>query len=90
MRHYFVLVIYLFLFGFLQTNFFQELDAATMSASADAPIVDGLDIANYDSSTGSDKWWAGNSSAGMTIGQTFTTGTAVSYTHLTLPPNREV
>ena len=73
----FPLVIRLLLIGFPLANSFSELDAATMSASADAPIVDGSDIANYDNSTGSDKWWVGSATsygtAGMTIGQTFTT-----------------
>ncbi len=50
------------------------LDAATMSASATAPPVNGLDIANNGAVTGNDKWFFENSAAGAAKGQTFTTG----------------
>lgn len=51
--------------------------AGTMSASLTAPAITGHDIANYGAVTGSDKWWAENSSgAGACKGQTFTTGIA--------------
>jgi Bacterial TSP3 repeat len=49
--------------------------AATMSASATAPVANGLDIANYGAITGNDKWFAENSGAGAAKGQTFKTGT---------------
>lgn len=49
------------------------LDAATMSASATAPVVNGLDISNF-SSDNTDKWWNDNKTSGYTKGQTFTTG----------------
>lgn len=49
-------------------------DAATMSASPTAPVVNGLDIANLVTPTGTDKWFAENSGAGAVKGQTFTTG----------------
>ena len=45
-----------------------------MSASATAPSVNGLDIANYGAVTGNEKWFAENSDAGAVKGQTFTTG----------------
>lgn len=55
-----------------------RLTAGTMSASSDAPAVDGDDIANYGAATAADKWWPSEAgsygNAGMTIGQTFTTG----------------
>ena len=53
-------------------------NAATMSASVTAPVVDGEDIANYGTTTYLDKWWPGAAGAygnpGKTVGQTFTTG----------------
>ena len=49
--------------------------AAEMSASTNAPVIDGADIANYGVSNGTDKWWWGeNDPAGSAKGQTFTTG----------------
>ena len=49
-------------------------NAASMSANLSAPIVDGEDIANYGIVTGTDKWWAEDSTgAGSAKGQTFTT-----------------
>jgi alpha-galactosidase len=48
--------------------------AATMTNSATAPAVNGLDIANYGTITGNDKWFAENSGDGSAKGQTFTTG----------------
>jgi hypothetical protein len=48
--------------------------AADMTASTNAPAVDGADIANYGTSTGTDKWWTAGDSAGSAKGQTFTTG----------------
>jgi hypothetical protein len=53
---------------------FSQAHAATMSASATAPVIDGKDIANYATVTGNDKWFAENSAAGAVKGQTFTTG----------------
>jgi len=50
------------------------LRAATMSASADAPVIDGEDIANYGDVSGTDKWWTGSSADSAAKGQTFTTG----------------
>lgn len=51
-------------------------DAASMSASPTAPVVDGEDIANYGTITGSDKWFVGNDQreSQRAQGQTFTTG----------------
>lgn len=51
--------------------------AATMSASLTAPTVDGGDIANYGSVTGTDKWWCDTATSGYPKGQTFTTGSEV-------------
>ncbi len=49
--------------------------AAEVSASPTAPVVDGGDIANYTAVTNTDKWWAENSvGTGSAKGQTFTTG----------------
>ena len=48
--------------------------AATMSSSATAPVVDGEDIANYGTVTGTDKWWNDAKVSGYPKGQTFTTG----------------
>lgn len=48
--------------------------AATMSASPNAPAVTGEDIANYGEVSGTDKWFAENSTAGAAKGQSFTTG----------------
>ena len=49
-------------------------NSATMSASLTAPAVDGEDVANYGIVTGTDKWWAEDSTgAGSAKGQTFTT-----------------
>jgi hypothetical protein len=50
--------------------------AATVSASPAAPVVDGEDIANFGDVSGTDKWFAENSSAGAVKGQGFTTGGA--------------
>jgi alpha-galactosidase len=50
------------------------LEAASMSASPSAPAVNGIDIANLTTITGTDKWFAENSAAGAAKGQTFTTG----------------
>ncbi|NNM30819.1 MAG: hypothetical protein HKO57_14970, partial [Akkermansiaceae bacterium] len=48
-----------------------------MSASPTAPAVDGFDIANYGTVTGTDKWWSeNNTGAGSAKGQTFTNGPA--------------
>ena len=49
-------------------------NAATMSASLTAPTVDGEDIANYGTVTGTDKWWCDAAVSGYPKGQTFTTG----------------
>ena len=49
-------------------------NAALMSASLTAPVVDGADIANYNG-THLDKWfYYGDEYAGRVTGQTFTTG----------------
>ncbi len=49
--------------------------AADMSASTNAPAIDGADVANYGTVTGTDKWWSeNNTGAGSAKGQTFTTG----------------
>ena len=49
--------------------------AAEMSASTNAPPVNGADIANYGTITHTDKWWSeNNTGAGSVKGQTFTTG----------------
>jgi hypothetical protein len=50
--------------------------AATMSASPDAPVVDGEDIANLTEATGTDKWFTGTDAASSAKGQSFTTGGA--------------
>jgi autotransporter-associated beta strand protein len=50
------------------------LRAASMSASASEPVIDGEDIANYGDVSGTDKWWTGTSSDSAAKGQTFTTG----------------
>ncbi|HSP41434.1 MAG TPA: M60 family peptidase N-terminal accessory domain-containing protein, partial [Luteolibacter sp.] len=50
--------------------------AATMSASATAPVVDDEDIANYGAASGTDKWFTGTSADAAAKGQTFTTGGA--------------
>jgi len=53
-------------------------NAATMTNSPTPPTIDGQDIASYGTTTGSDKWWLGTTTAygnpGKTVGQTFTTG----------------
>ncbi|MHC4693756.1 MAG: hypothetical protein ACYS67_13520, partial [Planctomycetota bacterium] len=49
-------------------------NAATMSAGLTAPPVDGEDIANYGTVTGTDKWWSDAKTSGYPKGQTFTTG----------------
>ncbi len=51
-------------------------NAATTSSGATAPTVDGFDIANYGTVTGTDKWWADAAVSGRPKGQTFTTGSA--------------
>ena len=67
-KHYFSALI----FTALATTFNQ---AAEVSASPTAPVVDGGDIANYTAVTTTDKWWAENSvGTGSAKGQTFTTG----------------
>lgn len=67
-KHYFSALI----FTALATTFNQ---AAEVSASPTAPVVDGGDIANYATVTGTDKWWnENNENAGSAKGQTFTTG----------------
>ena len=49
--------------------------AASMSASLTAPAVNSEDVANYGTVTGTDKWWAEDSTgAGSVKGQTFMTG----------------
>ena len=48
--------------------------AATMSVSPSAPTVDGEDLNNYGAYNASHKFWAETSGAGLTRGQTFTTG----------------
>lgn len=41
-------------------------------------MIDGEDIANYGSVTGTDKWWTGTSADSAAKGQTFTTGNSVT------------
>lgn len=72
------------LLAFLFNGF--SAQAASMSADATAPTVNSYDVANYGTVTGTDKWWAENSTgAGSVKGQTFTTGgtelllTAITY-----------
>jgi len=48
-----------------------------MCASLTAPVVDGEDIANYGTVTGTDKWWNSSKTSGRPKGQTFTTGDEV-------------
>ncbi len=58
-----------------QLLFNERLHAASMSASPTPPAMTGSDISNYAAPTGSDKWWAENSTgAGSAKGQTFETG----------------
>jgi len=47
-----------------------SLSAATMSASTTPPVVDGADIANYGTATGTVKWWTDTHAPG----QSFTVG----------------
>ncbi len=47
--------------------------AATVTASASAPVIDGEDVANLATQTATDKWWPENSAAGAAKGQTFRT-----------------
>ncbi|MHC4097995.1 MAG: sialate O-acetylesterase [Planctomycetota bacterium] len=56
------------------TFFATSAKAATMSASLTAPTVDSVDIANYGTVTGTDKWWNDAKVSGYPKGQTFTTG----------------
>ena len=49
-------------------------NAASMFTSNTAPTVDGEDLNNYAADTGSHKFFSENSGAGLTRGQTFTTG----------------
>jgi hypothetical protein len=49
------------------------LCAATVTASAAAPVIDGEDLANLGTQTATDKWWPENSAAGVAKGQTFRT-----------------
>lgn len=49
------------------------LCAATVTASAAAPVIDGEDLANLGTQTATDKWWPENSAAGAAKGQTFRT-----------------
>ncbi len=46
------------------------VSAATMSASLTIPVVDAKDIANYGTTTSTDKWFLDPS----VVGQTFTVG----------------
>jgi hypothetical protein len=48
--------------------------AASMSASLTKPTIDGEDVANYGSVSGTDKWWNDSAASGYPKGQTFTTG----------------
>ncbi|MHC4324549.1 MAG: sialate O-acetylesterase, partial [Planctomycetota bacterium] len=48
--------------------------AAIMSSSTTAPAIDSIDIANYGTVTGTDKWWDDAKVSGYPKGQTFTTG----------------
>lgn len=55
--------------------------AGTMSASTNAPAINGYDVANYGVVEGVDKWWAENSAAGAVKGQTFRTSSGVTALH---------
>ena len=48
--------------------------AAVVSTNSTAPAVDSVDIANYGTVTGTDKWWNDAKVSGYPKGQTFTTG----------------
>ena len=60
--------------GFSTTASAMTAGAATMSASATAPVVNGQDLANYGAGSFTDKWWAAEAGASEAKGQTFTTG----------------
>lgn len=47
--------------------------AASVTASAAAPVIDGEDVANLGTQTTTEKWWPENTSAGTAKGQTFRT-----------------
>lgn len=70
--------------------------AATVTASAAAPVIDGEDLANFSSQTATDKWWPENSSVGAAKGQTFRTRNealrfkAVTYRITTSVPGTKV
>lgn len=56
-------------------TFTSSAPAGTMSSSATPPSASGLDIANYGTVTGTEKWWIeNNGGTGGAKGQTFTTG----------------
>jgi alpha-galactosidase len=81
--------------GFSATASATTAGAATMSASATAPVVNGLDIANFGAWNASpDKWWAGDPGASEAKGQTFTTGAtpvllkAITYQALQATPTK--
>ena len=53
--------------------FVVSANAATVTVGS-APVVDGADQSNYATQANKHKFWAENSGAGLTRGQTFTTG----------------
>ena len=70
--------------------------AATVTASASAPVIDGEDLANFGTQTATDKWWPENSATGAAKGQTFRTRNealrfkAVTYRITTSVPGTKV
>jgi alpha-galactosidase len=81
--------------GFSATASATTAGAATMAASATAPAINGLDIANYGAwNPAPDKWWAGDPGASEAKGQTFTTGAtpvllkAITYQALQATPTK--
>jgi hypothetical protein len=70
----------------------EPASAGTISVSSSAPAVNGYDIANLTTRTGSDKFWAeAGTAAGTAHGQTFNTGSAPTWlrsvTYRTTPGN---
>jgi methionine-rich copper-binding protein CopC len=70
--------------------------AATVTASATTPVIDGEDLANFGTQTATDKWWPENSATGAAKGQTFRTRNealrfkAVTYRITTSVPGTKV
>jgi methionine-rich copper-binding protein CopC len=70
--------------------------AASVTASAAAPVIDGEDLANFGTQTATDKWWPENSATGAAKGQSFRTRNealrlkAVTYRITTSVPGTKV